>query len=324
MPGIDGLAGKLARLCFRLEHVSVASAAVACASYPGGARPSSTVTLTGSSHEGRGEHVGWTDAEHHDFANASSRLSAGTFTLDDWSRAVAALPPYDRAALEAAAVDLALKQNGTNLFELAGIDPRPVRYAVSFARVSDPVAEARTLETGELPLKIDADPDWPEDTWIALARLGTVAVVDFKLGGCPDDHDRACRHLPNAWLEDPRPAAAAWMPRVARRLSADAAVTSAAALDALDPRPAAVNVKPARMGGVLEALRCIERAARLGIEAYVGGMFEVGIGRTQLLALAAITSPDGANDIAPLLMNAPRPLRLRVDADASGFGELPA
>src|SRR5205085_5021899 len=89
----------------------------------------------------------------------------------------------------------------------------------------------------------------------------------------------------------------------------DAPVTSAAALDALPARPVAVNLKPARMGGVLELLACAVRSAESGIGVYVGGMFEVGPGRAQLAALASLLCPDAPNDVAPLV-SGERPTRL--------------
>src|SRR5207249_2844108 len=141
-----------------------------------------------------------------------------------------------------------------------------------------------------------AGPGWSEGTYAGLAALARVAVLDFKGAG---DTERAHRALPQALIEDP--GSGSWSESLARRLSFDAAVTSARALDALPARPAAVNLKPARMGGVLEALACATRCAAEGIAVYMGGMFEVGVGRTQLRALAALLCPDGPNDIAPLL-----------------------
>src|SRR5438034_8221284 len=46
--------------------------------------------------------------------------------LGEWAEAMRARfsDPYERAALEAAAIDLALRQAGTNLFQLAGVTPR--------------------------------------------------------------------------------------------------------------------------------------------------------------------------------------------------------
>ncbi|MFI6941702.1 o-succinylbenzoate synthase [Streptomyces sp. NPDC050418] len=49
-----------------------------------------------------------------------------------------------------------------------------------------------------------------------------------------------------------------------------------------------VNVKPARVGGYLEARRLHDVAAAHGVPAWVGGMLETGIGRAPNLALAAL------------------------------------
>jgi L-alanine-DL-glutamate epimerase-like enolase superfamily enzyme len=86
--------------------------------------------------------------------------------------------------------------------------------------------------------------------------------------------------------------------------------------------PAAVNVKPARIGGVLEALDVVAACAARGIAVYFGGMFEVGVGRAQLQALAALLCPDAPNDVAPIAVGetpAPRPPRLVVPDDGIGF-----
>ncbi|HXC53566.1 MAG TPA: hypothetical protein VN634_21950 [Candidatus Limnocylindrales bacterium] len=323
MPAIDGLRSRLTQLPLRIDRASVVFSNVALESYPDGSRPSSTVTLSGGDHAGRGEHVGWTDEDHASFGKAVSTVPTGKFRLGEWTSRLAGFPAYDRAALEAAAIDLALAQHGTSLFELCDVEPPPVRYAISFAAVADPVAEARSLGAGTLPLKIDADPAWKDETWSALAALGTVAVIDFKLLGEAADHERACRYLPDAWIEDPRPGAGAWSPQLVARLSADAAVTSVHALEALEPAPAAINVKPARIGSVLEAIDCLSRAAQRNLQTYIGGMFEVGIGRSQLLALAALACPDGPNDIAPLLplvAGGARPQRLVAESGRPGFG----
>ena len=231
-------------------------------SYPDGPRPSSIVTLTGARHRGRGEHVGWTREAHERFAAAAATLPRGRLLLRDWVTAIAPLAPYDRAALEAAGIDLALRQHETTLFGLAGVAPRPLRWVVSFAAVFDPVTEAARHPGCEL--KIDVDPRWSDDVLGRLRALGRVAVLDWKMQGAPAEHERAHRHLPNAWIEDPRPGDAAWSPSLRARVVADAPVVSVDALAALPLRPAAVNVKPARMGGVLAALDCLGPLRRAG------------------------------------------------------------
>jgi L-alanine-DL-glutamate epimerase-like enolase superfamily enzyme len=258
--------------------------------------------------------VAWTAEAHAAFRARMERVPRGRSELGRWATAMrqAFSDPYERAALEAAAIDAALRQAGTNLLALVGVAPQPVRYLVSFERVADPVARAQA-EGAHVELKIDADPAWDDAIWTALAVLGRVAVLDFKGAG---DAERAHRALPEALIEDPGPGA--WSPALGRRVSLDATVTSAAVLEALPARPAAVNLKPARMGGVLEALACATRCREHGIAVYLGGMFEVGVGRAQLRTLAALVAPDGPNDIAPLV-DRERPGRLPPPTPAAGF-----
>jgi L-alanine-DL-glutamate epimerase-like enolase superfamily enzyme len=295
-------------------------------SYPGGLRPSATVVLAGGGARGHGEHVGWTDAAH---ASLRSTLGAlvprGRTRVGDLAAALAArtADPYHRAALEAAAVDLACRQAGTNLFRLADAVPTPVRYVLSFDRRIDPVSEARRLlaATPGLRLKLDVDGAWDDAVWAGLAATGAVDVLDWKGTGAVAEHERAHRFLPAALLEDPRPGA--WSAGVRARLALDAAIGSAADLGRLPVRPAAVNLKPARLGGVLETLATAAACAAAGIAVYVGGMWEVGVGRAQLHVLAALLSPNGPNDVAPIAIGdaAPaRPPRLAVDGDAPGYG----
>lgn len=319
MRGIEGLRAALEELPVQIDEVQVHVSHASIPSYPGGARPTSVVTLRGRGASGYGEHVGWTDAEHAGFRQAAAGVSLGSWKLGAWAKALASRPAYDRAALEAAALDLALRQRGTTLLEFSGATPVPVRYVVSFERVDDPVAMAERIAGGSVELKVDADSAWPDETWRRLAAGGRIAVIDFKLTGDAADHERASRHAPEAWIEDPRPGTVPWSPTLQRRLSADAAVTSTAALDTLVPVPAAVNVKPARMGGVLEAIACLESCRARGIPTYIGGMFEVGVGRKLSAVLATLACPESPNDIAPLLGEGPRPPRLLVDANAPGL-----
>jgi len=312
----------LADLTLVVEAVGCARHAVPVPSY-GGERPTSVVRLRGRGAAGRGENVAWPDEAHTTFYRHARALPRGRWSVGDWSVAMRdVIPdPYGRAAAEAAAVDLALHQHRTHLLTLAGLPARPIRYVVSFARLPDPVAEAE--REGDVGLKVDADPAWADAVYTRLAGLGRVHVLDFKWSGDLHDHERAHRALPDALLEDPRPGAEPWSASLVARLSFDAPLASAADVDALPVRPAFVNLKPARMGGVLELLDCAARCAADDIGLYVGGMFEVGVGRLQLRDLAAVLSPDGPNDIAPIVSGtgpAARPADLRVNAAAVGFG----
>jgi hypothetical protein len=322
---LHDLRAKLEALPLHLDAIDVRTTSVVLPDYPDGPRPTSAVAIRGAGLTGYGEHVGWTDAEHEAFRdNAAGTARKTTTTLGAWSRGLSRLPAYDRAALEAAALDLALRQNRTTLFEVARVPPTLVRYVVSFVPGDDPAAHARHAASGDLELKIDADPSWTVATWRSIATAARIAVIDFKLRGDTDDHERACETVEAAWIEDPKPADAPWSPALLSRLSVDASVTSAAVLASLLPVPAAVNVKTPRMGGVLEAISCLAACESRGLHAYIGGMFEVGIGRRQSLVLAAIACPDGPNDIAPLAGAAPRPPRLEVPVPIAGFAGDPA
>ena len=320
----EALHTALGALVVTIDQAGADVRAVEVPSYPGGPRPSSVIALRGAGAVGRGELVAWTDAAHVACRDRTlPRIPRGRWEVAAWSAVLAKEvdSPYERAALEAAAIDLALRQHGLTLFRLVGQAPRAVRYVVSFGQVADPAAEARNQ--GDVELKVDADPSWSDATFDALARAGRIAVLDWKNGGGRTDHERAHHILPDALVEDPCWEAAPWSDGVARRLAADTPLTGATAVHRLPVRPAAANIKPARMGGVLEAIAGAAACQKLGIAVYLGGMFEVDVGRRQLQALAALLCPDGPNDVAPIGRageTPDRPARIRVDPDTAGFG----
>ena len=109
-----------------------------------------------------------------------------------------------------------------------------------------------------------------------------------------------------AYLEQPLPAddlegSAA----VARRMdtpialdesvSSDAGARTAIAFGAAD----LLNVKPARVGGPVEAARIVKTAADRGIPVFVGGMLESGVGRAAALAVAALPGCTAGLDLGP-------------------------
>ncbi len=321
----EAIAEALGRVPLVIEGAAVASGERTIPSYPWGPRPTSVVTLAGGGVVGCGEHVGWTPDAHAAFRSVALPMSRGT--IADFAAALRekVADPYDRAALEAAAVDLALRQQGLSLFTLIGVSACPVRYVASFEKRADAVSHARRLRTAapDVELKVDVDPAWDDDLLRALADVGGIAVLDFKESGAAADHERAHRYCPAALIEDPAPAAAPWSRTLRRRLSIEAPIVSAAAVDALAEPPAAINLKPARLGGVLELLAAAARCHARGVAVYVGGMFELGPGRTQLHALAALLCPDAPNDVALIALDerpAPRPPRLVVDGARPGFG----
>lgn len=328
--GPGELAGRLAELTVDVARVSVETGPVEIPGYYGdGARPRGVVVLEGGALEGRGECVAWSAEAQAEFAAlAPALVPAGRTTvggLEARLRRVAD-DPYHRAAIEGAAIDLALAQAGTNPFEIAGRAPRPVSFCRSLHPDGDPVGAVDGIlaRDPDARVKIDCPEEgWPDPTWEGLAATGRIVVVDFKRKGAPDAPARAHRWLPRAWLEDPPEEA---LDRLdgresgdwGARVSLDGYVKRATDLDRPPFRPAAVNVKAARMGGWLEALRCLETCRLRGWHAYVGGMFEVDAGRGQARVLAALYCADSWNDLAPIgEPAATSPAILR--ADYAGF-----
>src|SRR6266511_2160029 len=83
-------------------------------------RVTTVVRLGGGGEDGLGEDVTWY-AEHHDREQAAGPVLplAGSWTLESFSTALEMPDPHRRWAYESAALDLALRQGGTTLAELA-------------------------------------------------------------------------------------------------------------------------------------------------------------------------------------------------------------
>jgi hypothetical protein len=142
---------------------------------------------------------------------------------------------------------------------------------------------------------------------VALSRSPYRAKGQYRgafHGPIPDGelYRNVARGLPQAWLEDPaydkrlRAAFAGHEDRV----TWDAPIHSAADILLLESPPRAINMVPARIGFLEQALRANERCAARGIGMYGGGQFELGPGRDQIQCLASIFHPDAPNDVAPV------------------------
>ncbi len=331
------LALTLGNLSVRVDSLHVERRAVSLPDYPGGPRPSSIVRLTGSGCSGLGEHVAFVEAEHDEFARwAGAWLQ--THRKNAELKVSAALgpdgTPYGRAALEAALLDLGLRQAGLSLHALTGIRTAALRFVVSLAAHAEPQLMIQRLRaasyTGDL--KLDVEPTWSDATLAELARDPSIAVFDFKGRGDAALAQRLASLSPHALFEDP-PAGFEEPDRDARspRISRDASLLDALAVGAARARAEAVNLKAPRMGGPLELLRGLDlafepRSNGARVTAYVGGMFEVGIGRSQARQLAALYCSTAPNDLSPNVASDENPdgarpsPPARVRLDQPGFG----
>jgi L-alanine-DL-glutamate epimerase-like enolase superfamily enzyme len=342
--GPAALASMLESLEVRVESAVVELHAPMLPDYPGGPRPSSVVRLSGGGCSGLGENVAFFEPEQQRFAahverwlratrNASS-LGVGTALGAEGT-------PYERAALQAALIDLALRQARLSLCDLTGVREASLRFVVSLAANSDLEPAIRRLRAQGYrgDLKVDVDPSWDARTLETLARDSHVAIFDFKGRAEASLAHQLYAAFPTALLEDPpsdfeEPE----LGSRASRISRDSKLVDEVAVARARARGEAVNLKAPRMGGPLALLRGLEQAltprplasecageARAMLRAYVGGMFEVDVGRIQARQLAALYCASAPNDLALNLtseraqaMRRTSPARIRLDEP--GFG----
>lgn len=279
--------------------------------------------LRGANHEGVGEDVLWDGTLQGALRERGAYLDlAGSFTLETFSERLEELdlspdpPPvhdwvhYRRWALESAALDLALRQNGLSLEAALERESQPLTFVVSLGphRMSD--LEERLAIHGDLRFKLDATPDWSAEFCEQLAASGAVEVVDFKgaYKGTSVDVDpdvelyrRVLDAMPKVVCEDPhdhgeildllaeRNATVAW----------DAPIHDVRDLKQMPTQTDVLNIKPSRFGTLQRVSEAYAHCEAQNLPMYGGGQFELAHGREQIQRLAAIFHPDAANDVSP-------------------------
>jgi len=301
-------------------------------------RVSTVVSLRGDGHTGRGEDVTYDAVDHdrlHDAHETGWSLDlAGEYTVDSFSAALDdhdlfPVPPerdpshhYRQWALESAALDLALRQSGTDLGSALDRNYDPVRFVVStrlgeagLDRLADLLAVASDAE-----FKLDPTDEWDDALVERLAEQygDRVCVLDAKghyegtevdAAADPDRYRRVLGAFPDAIVEDPA-LTDATRPIVAdarERVSWDAPITGVGSIEALPFEPRWLNIKPSRFGTLRSLLDALDYCLERDINLYGGGQFELSVGRGQIQALASLFYPDGPNDVAPGGYNDPVP-----------------
>lgn len=311
----------------------------------------------GSRVRGLGEDVTYEAAEHdalfgHELPDLTGEYALASFsrTLDGVDLFPAGPPDrdvfrnYRRWGVESAALDLALRQAGTDLASRLDRSLDPVRFVAS-TRLGDPPTTDRLERlrgrVPDLEFKLDPTPEWDDAVVSAISEaVGAEAVRILDLKGqyegtdvdVPADHDlyeRVVEAFPDAVIEDPaltdETAPLFEDPAVRRRVSWDAPIHGVDDVEALPWEPDWLNVKPSRFGSLASLLETVEYCAERDIQCYGGGQFELGVGRGQIQALAALYYPDAPNDVAPRAYNDPEVAEglaaspLDPPADPAGF-----
>jgi hypothetical protein len=303
-------------------------------------RLTTVVKLRGGGEEGIGEDVVYDPIDHiAQQDHGPPQGLAGSFTFAEFSDQLGGIdlfpagPPvrehtsrdYRRWAFESAALDLALRQAGTNLAAALGREPRPVNFVNSMRLAGFDTGERSSIEPLKarlavyptLRFKLDPTNDWDDELIAALAATGAVDSLDLKgfYKGTPVDvetdpelYAKLIEAFPDAWLEDPDVTAGTkpLLDQVSERVTWDAPIHSIADIEAMPwSPPKVVNVKPSRFGPIRNLFAAYDYCEERGIGAYGGGQSELGQGRGQIQYLASIFHPETPNDVAPSGYNDP-------------------
>jgi O-succinylbenzoate synthase len=253
-------------------------------------------------------------------------------------------------AVATALTDLRLRRRGRSL--AAAVGGRRTEVASTAVvgqrrRVDDLVAAVRAREAeGHRSVKVKIAPgaDIEPLTAVRLScpnlSLAADANGSYRLGDVR--HRGALSRLDGlglAYVEQPLAAGADDdLARLAAEWSTPVALDESVA-GAADARrlaatgaPFVLNLKPARVGGLDESLRCLAVATAAGWPTFVGGMLETGVGRALALAAASWEACTLPTDLGPssryFVDDVTEPIELSPDGrlpvpDGPGLGVTP-
>jgi len=227
--------------------------------------------------------------------------------------------PAASAALADAALDSRLRAEGVRLADhLARQTDALVRPAVATTAVLADVGRdveavvdraVVAIEAGASMVKVKIAPGHDIAVLTGVRdRVERVPVAADANGSLVDDALLAAVDAVGlAYLEQPRPPGRSWNDLAADRgtlatpIALDESLRSvldvgrAVRAGALD----VASVKPARLGGAVAAAHAARLCAGSGLDAFVGGMFELGIGRATASAVASLSYCSLPTDLGP-------------------------
>jgi len=223
-----------------------------------------------------------------------------------------------RNAVDCALWDLECKRSGKTIWQLTGIDPKPVTTVFTIGLESTPEAmAAKAADAADAPiLKIKLDGHQPYEKLAAIraARPDARLVVDANQGWDFDllkEVIPKCAGLDLGMIEQPLPRGADGMLEgfdSPVTLAADESCLDCSELEQAARRYSMINIKLDKTGGLTEALKLARAAREKGCKLMVGNMVGTSLGMAPSFVVAQLC--DFVDIDGPLLLKYDHPLGL--------------
>jgi L-alanine-DL-glutamate epimerase-like enolase superfamily enzyme len=215
------------------------------------------------------------------------------------------------AAIDAALHDWVGKRRGEPVWGMLGLDPAGTPPTSMTIGIDEPASIERKVAAagpfGILKVKVGTPDDVATLTVVRRAAPGKLIRVDANCAWKPEEAaDRVCAiaRFDLELIEQPIAPGSAEPLRTLREALASASIPIIADEDCVRPTDLAalagavdgVNIKLAKCGGIVEALRMIRQARALGLAVMIGCMVETSLGvaaAAQIASLADYADLDG-------------------------------
>jgi L-alanine-DL-glutamate epimerase-like enolase superfamily enzyme len=226
-----------------------------------------------------------------------------------------------RNAIDCALWDLECKKSGRTIWQLTGIDPKPVTTVFTIGLEATPEAmaakAAAAADAPVLKIKLGADRPYERLAAIRAARPDAAIVVDANQGwdfAQLQDVIPRCAGLDLGMIEQPLPRGGdAELEGFASpvTLAADESCLDSSELEAAARRYGMINIKLDKTGGLTEALKLAREAKALGCKLMVGNMVGTSLAMAPSFVVAQLC--DFVDIDGPLLLKYDHPGGLHYD-----------
>ncbi len=220
---------------------------------------------------------------------------------------------FTKAAVEFALNDMLRRKTGYGMLEHTGVQPLtrvPVGISMGLFTSADELA-AKLAEIAPLNyqrLKFKISPGYDDQE--IIRQLGQIAhpYLTFDANGSftPEAFPLLARFAALGHsIEQPFPPGDIYLKEEYRQeypgfpVCLDEDIVSYGNLVSLRAHMQEVNIKPGRVGGLHTTLRMLAFCHQHKLPAWIGGMFETGVGRAQNLQIAALIHGAKAHDLSP-------------------------